>query len=356
LGHLLEETGCAVTINVLNPLSDNRWDEFVALHPRASVFHQRGWLQALQKTYGYEPLALTSASPGEPLRDGIVLCRVPSWLTGTRLVSLPFTDHCEPLLNDSSDFLEFERWLQTECDRQNWKYVELRPLSCREDLKGSLPSSSSYYFHALNLTPAVSEIFRGLHKSSVQQMIRRAEKSGLSYEVGRSEKLVGEFYGLLLKTRRRHGLFPQPRVWFQNLFECLGEHVEIRVARKDDVAIAAIMTLRHSSSVIYKYGCSDQEFHNLGGMQLVLWRLIEESKQTGATEIDFGRSDMDNAGLVTFKDRFGATKKLITYARYPEKKGTSAMSWGERAARYVFSVLPDSVSPVAGSLLYRHIG
>src|SRR5260370_39896401 len=31
------------------------------------------------------------------LESGIVLCRVESWLTGCRLVSLPFSDHCQPI-------------------------------------------------------------------------------------------------------------------------------------------------------------------------------------------------------------------------------------------------------------------
>jgi hypothetical protein len=345
-----------MSVHVINPLLDNRWDDLVARHPRASVFHERGWLGALARTYGYEPLVLTSAPANQPLSDGIVLCRVSSWVTGTRLVSLPFADHCEPLA-DRDNYQEFVNWMRVECDRQRWKYVELRPLSSNQDLKSDLPSSLSYCFHTLDLSPALSRIFQGFHKTSIQQMIRRAEKAGLSYEVGRSEKLLEEFYRLLLKTRRRHQLFPQPRAWFKNLFECLGERAVVRVARKDDAPIAAVLTLQHQSSVVYKYGCSDGKFHNLGGMQFLLGRLIEESKAAGATELDFGRSDMDNQGLITFKDRFGATKKSLTYLRYPQpKKEQAPEGWAVRAARQVFSILPDTISPLAGGILYRHIG
>ena len=346
-----------MTVHVVNPLSDRRWDDLAARHPKASVFHQRGWLEALARTYGYEPIALTSALPGEPLRDGIVLCRVSSWITGTRLVSLPFADHCEPLLDDASDSAEFAKWLREERGRQHWKYVEIRPQFPNENLRADLPDASSYYFHALDMTPTAAQIFQNCHKKSVQQMVRKAEKAGLVYEAGRSEKLVDEFYRLLLKTRRRHQLFPQPRVWFRNLFECLGEKAQIRVARKDEIPIAAILTLRHQSSIVYKYGCSDENFHNLGGIQFLLWRLIEEGKESGATELDFGRSDMDNEGLVAFKDRFGSKRTVVTYVRYPQAKDEAAgESWAVRTAKQIFSVLPDTVSPMAGSILYRHIG
>lgn len=96
-----------MNIHNISRLSDNRWDELVASHPRASAFHQRGRLEAFDRTYGYEPFVLTTTPPGEPWGNGFVLCRVSSWFTGTRLVSLPFADHCELLLNDPSDYMQF---------------------------------------------------------------------------------------------------------------------------------------------------------------------------------------------------------------------------------------------------------
>ena len=346
-----------MSIHIVNPLTDPRWDDLVSWHPKASVFHRRGWLEALERTYGYKALVLTTTPPGQPLKDGIVLCRVSSWLTGARLVSLPFADHCEPLLDGPEALVEFADWLQAEWRRRRWKYVELRPRSQSCDLKWDLPNSQSYSFHVLDLTPATNAIFQSFHKTSVQQKIRRAEKMGLAYEVGRTENLREEFYGLLVKTRKRHQLFPQPRSWFKNLFDCLGESAEIRVARKDNLPVAAVLTLRHETSVVYKYGCSDESFHNLGGIPFLLWRLIEESRATNAAELDFGRSDLDNEGLVAFKDRFGTKKTLLTYLRYPRAKNEAAgESWGVRTAKQIFAILPDTISPVAGSILYRHIG
>ena len=87
-----------MTVYTLDPLRDSRWSELVERHPHASVFHTAAWLQSLQRTYGYQPIAFTTSAPGTPLADGVVMCKVRSWLTGRRLVSLPFADHCEPLV------------------------------------------------------------------------------------------------------------------------------------------------------------------------------------------------------------------------------------------------------------------
>ena len=156
--------------------------------------------------------------------------------------------------------------------------------------------------------------------------------------------LIESFYALLLMTRRRHHLPPQPKDWFRNLAKSMGDALAIRLARKDGAPVAALLTLRHRSTIIYKYGCSDEAFHQLGGMPFLFWKLIEEGKATGAERIDFGRSEMENEGLVAFKDKFGTTKRILTYYRYPRSKKQSAHAWGDSGlARRFFSILPDGV-------------
>jgi GNAT acetyltransferase-like protein len=328
-----------------------------ARHPSASVFHSRGWLEALARTYNYEMYVLTSAPFDQPLENGIVVCRVSSWITGARLVSLPFSDHCEPLLHESDEAEQFIHWMQDVCDLQHWKYVELRPQSPPNRGGDGLRPSHSYWFHELDLSPGLNQLFRGLHKNSFQRKVQRAEREGLTYEAGRSETLMEEFYHLLMRTRRRQQLLPQPRAWFKNLLECMKGALQIRVARKNGSPIAAMLTLQHGSSVVYKYGCSDENFHALGGMPFLFWKLIEESKASGAEKIDLGRTDLNNEGLIDFKDRLGASKKLLTYYRYTKtaKRGVTALS-DSRVLRQFFAFLPRTVCSAAGRVLYRHLG
>jgi hypothetical protein len=344
-------------LNTIDPLTDKRWAELVAHHPQASSFHQTGWLEALKQTYGYKPTVLTLNSPAEPLTNGLVVCRISSWLTGTRLVSLPFADHCEPLVSDPGDQTLLLNGLAEESVLQRCKYVEIRPLVDSPEMKNEFQSTESFYFHELDLSPGIEQLFKSLSKDSIQRKIKRADKEQLTYEAGRSDELISTFYNLMLITRRRHQLPPQPINWFKNLAVCLGEDMHIRVARKNGAAVAAMLTLRHGPNIIYKYGCSDGAFHQLGGMPFLFWKLIEEGKATGARSIDFGRSEMENEGLVAFKDKFGTTKRVLTYYRYPRTVKQAAHSWGDSGlARRMFSMLPDGVLSAAGKVLYRHIG
>jgi hypothetical protein len=347
-----------VSIQIFNPLSSTRWDEFVAEHPKASAFHQRGWLEALRQTYGYEPMVLTSTAGDRPLSNGIVFCQVSSWITGTRLVSLPFADHCEPLLENNDQFEEFAAWLRAEADRRHWKYVELRPLVGAKAGTVSFGRSATYCFHELNLRPSLAQIFQRLHKDSIQRRIRRAERAGLTYKAGNSEDLLGQFYHLMVMTRRRHRLLPQPRSWFRNLASSMGDKLLIRVVCQASTPIAAVLSLGHRSSFIYKYGCSNEKFHKFGGMPYLFWKLIEESKVAGGEMLDFGRSDLDQGSLINFKDKLGTAKRQLSYYRYVSEKQphTAQTRWIPASLTQLFSTLPDSVCSTAGQLLYRHMG
>src|SRR6266404_1571762 len=84
------------TIFTLNPLRDPRWPEVLQSHSTASVFHTPGWLEALRRMYGYEPTVFTTASSGERLQNGIVLCRVKAWLRGCPFASVPRSDPSPP--------------------------------------------------------------------------------------------------------------------------------------------------------------------------------------------------------------------------------------------------------------------
>jgi hypothetical protein len=168
-------------------------------------------------------------APGESLQNGIVFCRVESWITGRRLVSLPFSDHCEPLVDDPACLYFLLSTLQERFKAENWKSMEIRPVQ-RLEVSAGLRPVHCYYFHWLDLTPDVPTLFANLHQSSTQRKIQRAEREALTYQDGCSESLLEDFYDLLLLTRRRHGVPPQPRNWFRNLMDGFGERLKVRVA------------------------------------------------------------------------------------------------------------------------------
>ena len=343
----------------LDPLTDPRWMALVRQHPLGGIFHSTGWLRSLQQTYGYRVLALTTTPAGEPLRDGVVFCEVDSWLTGRRLVSLPFSDHCDPLLHSSATGHVLVEALRKKMSAQHLRYIELRPCAAAEEWEAAekmLPGEP-FALHTVSLERPLDQLYRSLHKSCIQSKVARAEREALTYEVGRSRRLMEQFFQLMLLTRRRHGVPPQPIAWFHNLADNLGEALSVHLAAKDGQPVAALLTLDCKDTITYKYGCSDERFGALGGTPYLFWKVIEGAHQKGLRVLDLGRTDLDNQGLLDFKRRLGGVMQTLTYYRLSER--APAQRKPSRLAPLLHRAVelaPSRLLAMAGKVLYRHAG
>jgi hypothetical protein len=341
----------------IDPLEDPRWLELLERSSAASVFHRPAWLLALRDTYGYRPVAFTNAAPGEPLRSALLFCRIDSWLTGRRLVSLPFSDHCWPLVENDEQLRSLLEQLKQRLSGERRRYIELRLSEATSGLN-DYPKSESFCFHVIDLEPPSEVIFGRFHKNHVQRTIRKAERSGLVVETGSSPTLLTEFYELHKLTRHRHVTPTQPLTWFENVLRHFGGDGSIYMARFEGQPVASILTLRFKQTTVYKYGASNAAFNRYGGTSLLFWRAIQDAKQLGCLHFDLGRSDLDNEGLIAFKDHLGANKTELTYYRYtgqpvqPQVNG----GWVQRWGKSLYAAVPPGISGRVGSALYRHLG
>ena len=75
---------------------------------------------------------------------------------------------------------------------------------------------------------------------------------------------------------------------------------------------------------------------------------------------DFGRSDLDNPGLLTFKDRWGATRSSLIYSGFPLGSNQIDLDYFEligsceSGSAWCVICHPAFVQ-MAGGVLYRHI-
>ena len=353
----------SATAHEIDPLTDPRWDRFLQQNPRASVFHSLPWLQALRRTYGHRPVAYTTSAPHEDLENALVFCRVESWLTGRRLVSLPFSDSCELLVNDAFELRILLADLENRSRREKWRYVEIRPLDSLEAREATMQpcSTQEYTYHRLDLSPDLDTLFRNFHKDSIQRKVRRAERERVEYREGTLD-VLDDFYYLLMITRKRHRIPPQPINWYRNLIACFGDALKIRMTFKDGRAIAGMLTLQYKDTMTYKYGGSDPDYNKYGSIHLLFWKAIQEAKNSRLRVFDFGRTDADQSGLITFKGRWGATQSRLIYSRYslPGKNAglldPATGTWKTRLAKRVFARMPRSLLTAIGDRLYRHVG
>ena len=345
----------------LNPLTDGRWEDFLRTCASASVFHSLEWLRTLQRTYGYEPVVFTTCPPGRALTNGIVFCHVKSWLTGRRWVSLPFADHCEPLCDDPEQVHALLHGVARQSESNQVGRVEIRPLPQRTSTMAentSFVKEKEFTLHLLDIRPKAAELLQACDHSCVQRRLKHAEREHLSYEEGTGASTLKKFYDLLVLTRKRHGVPPQPLSWFENLLSSFGDKARISVACLGAIPVASLLTLTYKRSVTYKYGGSDERYHKLGGMVSLFWRAIQDAKRHEALTFDMGRSDVDNPGLIRFKSNWGAQQLPLVYWCFPQPS-PKRICVSSRAAELGGSLvhfLPSRLLISVGNALYRHAG
>jgi NAD(P)-dependent dehydrogenase (short-subunit alcohol dehydrogenase family) len=106
------------------------------------------------------------------------------------IVSLPFCDHCDPLIGSEDDFERFISTLLPVFQKEDWKYTELRPRSTLARVPRGLHPDKQYCLHSLDLSSGAKELYSSLHKDCIQRKIKRADKEGLEYREGLSPDLL----------------------------------------------------------------------------------------------------------------------------------------------------------------------
>jgi Acetyltransferase (GNAT) domain len=348
----LRDTG---KVRIVDPICDSDWDQIVSTHPDGNVFHRSAWARVLGKTYGHKPFYLELSQGGEPAVL-LPLMEVASRFTGKRGVCLPFSDSCGPLMfGELGQMSLIETLVKLGRDRK-WRYFELR--GGREMLSPSAVAAERYYGHKLDLSIGVEQLFARF-QSPVRRAIRKGEKSGLVVEASDTRRAMLNFYELHVRTRRRHGLPPQPLSFFLNIHE---EIIKaglgfVVLAQRATKSIAAAVFFFSRQAGLYKFGASDEREQALRGNNLVMWEGIKRLIGRGVKTLHFGRTSIDDNGLRRFKLSWGAGEETIEYFKF----ALGANMWvngcrNERVFhRGLFRRLPLRVNRFAGALVYPHL-
>ena len=345
---------CPGTVDVsLNPTADAGWDSAME-RMQGPFFHSSAWAAVLRDSFGFRPYYLAVVEHSV-IRASLPLFETNSWLTGRRGVSLPFTDECSPLVSSPEQSNALVAAALTEGMKRRWKFVEFRG---GDAWLGDQPESQVFIGHRLSLRERDEKLFDQF-ESSVKRAIRKGERAGVEVKVSDSLESVNAFYQLHCRTRRRHGLPPQPFSFFANLHRHVLSRGQgfVSLARHGGRVIAAAVFLHLGSRAIYKYGASDERFQHLRGNNLVMWEAIRLLANRGFEELTFGRTSPDEAGLRRFKLSWGTEEYRIAYRRFDFSQQRfvttkdRAYGWHNR----LFRRMPIPILRLAGATMYRHL-
>jgi hypothetical protein len=343
------------SIQIVNPMTYSGWDELLLSTPGYSFFHSSVWARVLAESYGFTPLYFTVIEKGK-LRALVPLMEVRSIVTGKRGVTLPFTDYCEPILDNDLPFRELLSNIIDYGRQEGWKYFELRG---GRHLLPNTQTSASYLRHTLDLMNSPDEIFRTFRKGT-KSAIKKAEKENIEIRISNSEDSIEEFYQLNCITRKFHGLPPQPKRFFRSAYRhILKRNMGLVIlALHRGITIGGGVFFHFGSKAVYKYGASRREYQDLRGNNLVVWSSINHYLEKGFTHFCFGRTEIENEGLRIFKNGWGTQEHILNYYRYDLHHGRFIPGQGRVSGfqNMLFGKMPIPLLKIIGAISYRHVG
>lgn len=346
----------AATLRVVHadPRVDHRWARLVACSPDATLFHSPQWLRAVSETYGIQPLA-SLLCDGETTVAGTVSARIQD-PRGTRLVSFPFSDFMDPLVDS----------------REHWRLLaasvlqEPLPFTTRirsapwllED--SALEAEAIGYWHAVDVAPEDAQ-WSALG-GSARRNIRRARECGLTVEVSSSLEQVREFFDLHRQVRQhKYRLLPQPWAFFEHLHAVFEpeQRLHVLLARHNQVPVGGILAITWGDTLYYKFNASALGQLEVRPNDLLAWEAIALARRLGLARLDFGFSDADQPGLVRYKRKFATVESPVHRVnRIVDAPDPAAEAFG-RELSALTAILTDPRVPgdlieAAGALLYHY--
>ncbi len=333
---------------------DPAWARFVAGHPEATCFHQPAWLATLTGSYGFRAFVAVQRDPAGTIVAGLPLVEVRRPTGARRWSCLPFSDECGPVVGPGGSAAALVEYADTLRRAEGVADLEVRT---GLEVPGAR-SRQVAVVHTLALqSPAEDGPRPSRPRASVRRHVATASRLGVQVRVGETAgELIDAYYRLHVQTRRRQGVPTQPRSYFRQLWEQMVEpgHGFVLIARHGRAAVAGAVYLLGGRTVTYKYGASDSRSWPLRPNHAVMAAAIDWATDRRYTTFDFGRTDLDNPGLVQFKDSWGAQGRPLWYTSFSGRAGYRAGSPVHSLIAPLIRRSPTFVCRGLGELLYRY--
>jgi Acetyltransferase (GNAT) domain len=341
------------TLERVDPRRDDRWARLVA-DGRGSLFTSPPWVRAVAGTYGFEVAAhLLVDRAGQPAA-GFVFADVDD-ARGARIVSFPFSDRCDPIAGED----QWARMIGPLLERE--VPVTLRCLDCEPAaVDPRFVTTGVAAWHGTDLARSEDEIFAGL-SSSARQNVRRAQRDGVTVHLGTGIDDVRAFHDLHCHLRKhKYRLLAPPVELFERLwaeFEPSGS-IWVALARHEGDVVAGALYLSWDGVAYYKFGASLPDRLRARPNELIAWTSIQHARDRGCHLYDWGLSDLDQPGLVAFKDKFATCERRIVLRQHrPDGAegvlgGAATTLIGELVELLTRDDVPDEVTRRAGEIAY----
>jgi len=338
-------------ISLLTPSLQKQWDRFIADSPHATLAHDLGWRNVVEKTYHQTPYYWVALQEGA-LCGVLPLFLIRSKFFGTFLTTAPYIGEGGILANNSETAGELVDAARGAPAAGMAEYIELRGL----DRAGhGLQLNEKYCTFILSLDKDPEVVWHRLEKRA-RTAVRKAIKCGLSVEWG--SHLLSDFVDVESHLQRDLGTPCHGAAFYRNILEEFPGRAEICMVRYRERFIGGGLIVAFKNTIVWYAGGCLRAYRDTASMNLLTWEIICRSCQRGAAHLDFGRSQWDS-GTALFKRQWGAHPLPLFYEYYL-MRGTQMPEMDPNSPKFhlpiaIWKRLPMPVVKALGPLVIKDI-
>lgn len=295
-----------LSVELLRPAFEAKWDRFVRQTPGATFFHQLGWRWLVERVFGHRAHYLL-ARRGERVTGVLPLFELKSRIFGHSLVSVPFaigggvvTEDAETakLLLDESRGIAEDRGVD---------YLELRS---EKPVSEELLTKDLYVTFRADLTEGEEALLKRMDRKR-RQMMTYVSKGGFEHRVAGIEELP-LFYDLFCQSMRHHGTPVYPRLFLQEILDRHPADTNLFFVYHEGRPVAGVLNLLWHDVVMPYYAGADRNYRPRGVDDYLYLSIMRWGRDHGYRTFDFGRSKR-GTGAHAFKARWGMEEVPLAY-------------------------------------------
>lgn len=279
------------------------WNGFLDRSPSANFYLRYEWGKIIAKVFGHEVIRIVARSDDE-IVGVFPLVRMKTRLFGHMLVSMPFLNFG----GVAAEAPEVKRILLEEACRiarvHGCDYLELRsqtPLAKEPTVTHKVSMALALPSDSVDLWDS----FSTKHRTN----IRRAYKNDVNAEFGGSE-LLPDFYRMMERSWRGLGTPLYSRRFFDEVFDQLGEHCRVYLARARGEVIGAALNGHFRGTVEGMWAAGDPKARDLQANYVLYWEMLKDACDEGFKRYHLGRSTA-GSGAQRFKEKWGAQPEQL---------------------------------------------
>jgi FemAB-related protein (PEP-CTERM system-associated) len=329
------------------------WDEYVNQHPRATGYHLSGWLHLIYRIFGHRGYYLTVKDDDGRIRGVLPLVCFSTPIFGRFLISMPFVNYGGVLASDAAARTALLDRAVNLAKQLSADHIELRH---EESFAVGWPERC----HKVSMRMELPESFETLWKefpAKLRSQIRRAEKEGMTFRLGKND-VLDDFYSVFSRNMRDLGTPVYGKSFFREILRVFPESAFIGVVYSKNLPVAAgfLYGFRHVLEI--PWASSDRRYNRLAPNMLLYSSVLKHACEREFSVFDFGRSTRDS-GTYRFKEQWGAKPVDLRWHYWLSRNGPLPdMSPTNSKFKWAISVwrpMPLALSRRLGPNIVRYI-